>query len=781
MTNTASLPKLLLLLLALLLLATSPASLGAQQLSDVIEIRGVVRDANGDPIVDVSVSASPATAEVATDAQGRFTIELPPGSYRLQARHPNFEDAVVELDVSSASPLVTVTMAAAVVLAEIDVAASYGIDRSEPIATGALSSTELLSLPRLGNDLFRGISAIPGVTGNDTGAQFNVRGGLVRDSSIFLDGLEIFEPYHLKDYQGGIFSIVDPDVIGSLDLIPGGLPSEYGDKMAGVLDMTVADPGPGLRGHVGMSLSSVWAAATGRWGRDDQSRWRFSARRGFLDLVSDGGGEDGQETIGDGPQYWDFHGKLDHSFSDSHSLAFSVLTSDDSLMQTELEPDDFGFTETEQVDSTYGNSYAWLTHQGVLSDRLFANTLLSSGIVDQDRRASDLGFGLASSIRDARTMDVFTLRQDWNQQLSDRHFLKWGAEARSYDVTYDYLNELAIDGLLGGNETTRFAGDFSSTAYSAYFADRFRLAPSLVLEAGVRYDQQSLTDDDQISPRFNLIYDLEKGGVLRASWGSYYQSQRPNELQVEDGETSFLPAERATTATIGWERSYGRYNVRADGYYRDISSPRPFYANIFDITNPNPETTRDRIRIAPESSAAHGLELFVTRRAGKKFDWWASYTWSEVTDQLDGVDTPRFYDQSHALSFSGTYRLSPKWSLTALFNFHTGWPTTAISGRTAPGPDGDPIVVPVLGTYNAQRLDDYHRLDLRVSRFVKFRSGRSLELFVDVQNLYGRDNQAGFVVDDRNFAILPNGEVQYTPLVESWLGVLPSFGVSFRF
>ena len=380
-------------------------------------------------------------------------------------------------------------------------------------------------------------------------------------------------------------------------------------------------------------------------------------------------GEDGEQTIGDGPQYWDFLGKLEHSFTDSQSLTLSVLTSDDSLEQTEIEPDDFGFLETEIVDSTYGNSYAWLTHQGVLSNSLFVETLLSAGAVEQDRRAAESGFGVTAAIRDVRDMDVFTLRQDWNAQLSDRHYLKWGIEARTYEVAYDYLNELAIHGVFGGNDTTRFLGDFSSEAYSAYFADRFRLTPSLVLEAGVRYDQQTLTDDDQVSPRINLVYDLEKGGAMRASWGSYYQSQRPNELQVEDGETNFLLAERADTAAIGWERNFGRYNVRADAYYRDISSPRPFHSNVFDVTNPNPETTRDRIRIAPESSSATGLELFVTRRGGKKFDWWASYTWSEVTDTIDGLDTPRFFDQPHAVSFSGTYRLTRKWRLTGLFNF----------------------------------------------------------------------------------------------------------------
>ena len=38
---------------------------------------------------------------------------------------------------------------------------------------------------------------------------------------------------------------------------------------------------------------------------------------------------------------------------------------------------------------------------------------------------------------------------------------------------------------------------------------------------------------------------------------------------------------------------------------------------------------------------------------------------------------------------SGTYPISPKWTITGLFNYHTGWPTTAVSGRAVVDPDGE--------------------------------------------------------------------------------------------
>lgn len=756
----------------------------AQDASVSTLVEGDVRSEAGGPLGGVEITLNPGlAAKAVSDAEGAFEVRLPPGTYEATAELAGFEPVTRELVVLEGEhgQLSFTLGVAETILAEIDVTASYGIDRTEPIATGALTSAEVLALPRLGNDLLRGIRAIPGVTAREVTAQFNVRGGLVRDTTIRIDGLEIFEPYHVKDFDSGIFSIVDPEVIGSLDLIPGGFPAEYGDKMAGVLDLTTAEASSDLSGHLGISILSLWAGASDSLGAEDDTRWRVSGRHGVIEFLNGDEVEEDEVRTASGPRYWDFFGRVEHSFAPANTLSVSALLSNDSFEEEEMELDDFGDPESDTIDSEYENSYVWLNHRAAIGDSMLVETVLSAGTVEDDRRATEEGVGASAAIRDLRAMDVFGLRQDWRFQLSPSHYLKWGGETRSYDVSYDYTNDFAFDGVLGSNGLTRFMDSFSAESHALYFADRFRIGDALVLELGARYDRQTHTDEDQLSPRLNLVYDLGRAGTLRASAGHYHQSQRPNELQVEDGESAFFPAERADTLVLGWERPVGSYNLRIDAYARDIDSPRPYYDNIFETTNPNPEATRDRILVAPESSNARGLEIFASRRGVGRFNWWGSYTWSEVTDRLDGRDVPRSFDQTHAVSLSGTYPIGPKWTLTGLFNYHTGWPTTAVSGRAVAGPDGTIGIEPVLGDLRAERLDDYHRLDVRVSRFVEFASGNSLEFFVDVQNVYVRENVAGFLVDDRNFTLLPSGEVEYLEITEETFPVVPSFGVGFSF
>jgi outer membrane cobalamin receptor len=760
------------------------SSVAAQDAPLSTLVTGTVRSEVGQPLAGVEVTVIPGpAAKAVSDAQGTFRLQLAPGTYEATAQLAGFEPVTEQLVVREGEGgLLAFTLGVAeTILAEINVAASYGIDRTEPVATGALTSEEVLALPRLGNDLLRGIRAIPGVTASEVTAQFNVRGGLYRDAAIRIDGLEIYEPYHVKDFDNGIFSIIDPEVIGSLDLIPGGFPAEYGDKMAGVLDLTTARPSSELSGHLGVSILSFWAGAAGSLGAGDETRWRVSARYGVIEFVNGDEEEEDEVRTASGPRYWDLIGRVEHSFSPANVLSVSALLSRDSLEEEETELDDFGDPESDTIDSEYENSYLWLNHEVAINDSMFVHTVLSTGRVEDDRRATEEGVGANAAIRDLRAMDIISLRQDWSFQLSPKHYLKWGGEARSYDVSYDYTNDFAFDGVLGSEGLTRFMDSFSAESQALYFADRLRIGDALVLELGARYDRQTHTDEDQLSPRLNLVYDLGRAGTLRASAGHYHQSQRPNELQVEDGESAFFPAERADTLSLGWERSFGSYNLRIDAYNRDVNSPRPYYDNIFETTNPNPEATRDRILIAPESSNARGLEIFASRRGVGSFNWWGSYTWSEVTDRIDGRDIPRSYDQTHAVSLSGTYPISPKWTITGLFNYHTGWPTTAVSGRAVVGPEGAVEIEPVLGDLRAERLDDYHRLDVRVSRFVEFASGNSLEFFLDVQNVYARENIAGFLVDDRNFALLPSGEVEYVEITEESFPVVPSFGVGFSF
>ncbi len=670
-------------------------------------------------------------------------------------------------------------------LDEIVVTASHSILRDEPVSTVGLDREEIKKLPHFGDDLFRAITVLPGTSANDFSAAFNVRGGFNREVLARIDGVEVYEPFHLKDFQG-VFSILDPNITGGVDLTPGGYPAEYGDRMTGVLDMTTTHPTE-LRTNFGVSFSNIWAGTAGTFA-DGKGRWVGSARRGFLDLVLklSGAGED-EENPGDedpAPRYWDLFAKVDYDLTPAHTIGFKVLAAIDTLDFDEREDD-----ESFKADTSYGNQYVWATHLGLLSSKTFVETVLSAGKIDRDRNALFTEISPADFfvISDQRDTEVLTLRQDWNHQLSDRQYLKWGFELRSWDASYDYVDQADLSDpindprFLPGNRQTEFEESFSSSQYGLYVADRFRFLSRFTVELGARWDRMTLTDEDEVSPRVNLVYDFKSGGVLRAGWGYFYQSQRPYELLVQFGETEFQRSERAEHWILGYETDLGtKYRLRTDAFRRSIVDPQIRYETLFDPFNSFPEARIDLIEIRADSAQSHGLEVSLRARQSSKLNWWISYAWSKVEDQLAERDVRRSIDQTHALTASANWQPARKWSLTWVWLYHTGWPTTSVSAQLARNAAGETFIDYTVGRFYAERLDDYHRLDFRASRTSKLGPGL-LTAFLDIRNLYNRSNPRGVAITDPDFIRQPSGSIDVFFPTEDWLPILPSIGVSYEF
>jgi outer membrane receptor protein involved in Fe transport len=750
-------------------------------------VQGKVSSVSEQTIADIELRLEPHLGKVTVGPDGSYEITgLLPGRYVLTVEAPGYEPQREELTVHADDGLhrIDVQLKPAYrALGEITVSSSFTLNTTDPAPGVALDRQELLELPHPGDDVIRALPLLPGVTAGDTSGKFNVRGALFREVLFQLDGLEIYEPYHLPDYEG-VFSIIDPRLLADVQLFPGGFTAEHGDRSAAVLDLTTIRPRGKAVGELGLSFMTIWGNGQGGFA-GDRGTWFGSVRRGFLDLILDMVGPEDSETErseGNGPAYWDINGKLGYEVAPTHQVTARLLWSIDTVDAEEWEVED-GYPEHEYWDTSYGNSSLWIEDSLVLGDQTFVSSVLSSNTVDRDRVAAGEDYNGTSSIRDERDLTVLGLRQDWSLQASRAHYLKFGLDVRQYDVHLDYENQYTHAG--GEPEGRAFVGDSTSASYGIYGADRFRLSRHLTAELGVRWDRNELTDDDRWSPRVNLVWALTPATVLRSGWGHYYQSQRPHELQVEDGETEYHHAERAEHRTFGfehwWQTDAGHWSIRAEVYQRLMTDLRPRYENLFNVFQLYPETSYDRYRIAPDSAEARGAELLLARRGAGRLDWWVSYAWSEVTDEVEGRDVPRQFDQTHAVTLSAIWRPGSRWTVAGTWIYHTGWPTTAVSGELVASPSGEPEIVPILGPVHDERLPAYHRLDLRLTR--RFELGRrgTLETFFEVQNAYDRLNVSGYTVDDRAFSITADGDVIYSPRPEEWLGVVPSIGICWRF
>lgn len=633
----------------------------------------------------------------------------------------------------------------------------------QPVAPLSISREEIESLPHLAGDLFRALSLLPGTAANDVTARFHVHGGRRDEVLILLDGQELYEAYHLPEFDRAV-SVVEAGSLAGASLSTGAFPASHGDRMSGVFDMTTAIPSGPRQTRLSLSLITALAASGGAF-HGDRGSWLASARRGAIDLAS--------RLLGrEDPAFWDLFGKVGYRFGERNSLRAHLLLAGDTLDFQEAPAG-----EKKRFQTDYDSSYLWLTHQATVGDRLLVETTASASELDRDRLGAEGEEEQSFDIVDRRETDVLALGQSWTLQAG--HTLKGGFEGRRYAATYDYFSRLEPDFELSTELAepreglTRFADRFRGDHLGAFLTDRFSPREPLTLELGLRYDRHTLTADTLLSPRISLAWRLGENGVVRASWGHFHQSQRPYELEVEDGETRFSPAERSEHRVIGYERVLGHREgsflraLRVEAYQRLIRDPRPRHENIFEPVNAFPEAEPDRFRISPESSRAEGIEMMLRGAAGRRTSWWINYALASAGDRIRGAEVRRQTDQPHAINLYVDTLLGKSWSLSAAWRYHTGWPTTPVFAGT--DEDGGPI--PVLGKLNSERLPSYHRMDLRASRDWQLRSSR-LTFFVDLQNVYNRRNVGGFDLRVDDDAIVADPE--------RWPGFFPSLGITWE-
>ena len=641
-------------------------------------------------------------------------------------------------------------------------ASRYEISRELSSSRFLLDQRSIQNMPDLGEDPIRVTQRLPGAAASGASARAHFRGGEQNEIGIMLNGQWLFDPFHVRDYQN-IFSAIDARAIDGVEVYTGGFPVRYGDRMSGLVLMDSLELEKPRHNEIGVSVFNTSILTAGEKG---DNSWLFSARRGNLDLVID-------PKFGK-PSYFDVFGEYEIEFSPAARLSFNTLYADDKIeLVLETDPQ-----ELERVTSDTHNAQFWLQLESDWSDRLSSNTVLA--LVDySNHRVGETTDAekMVAAVNDERDVRQVSFLQDWLWAPSETHRTQWGLHVIYSDAQFRYDGRAEYGGLpailldpVTSIERSAAASP-NGASYAVYVSDRWKLSKRAVVEWGLRWDDQTYTDlgsDAQLSPRINLMYRTSENTELRLSAGRYQQSQPVQSLQIEDGVTHYWPAQRADQLVAGVHyRAPGDSVIRVEAFLKDISKVRPRYENLFDPLGILPELQADRVRIAPTGARARGIEISADRNTGS-WNWWASYTWSEVSDRIDGRDVPRSWDQRHALQAGFAWR-DERWNFSMAASVHSGWPTTGLTldetGGAVPGPR------------NALQLPKYASVDMRLSRTFDVRRG-SLTAFVEISNMFNRRNVCCI---DWDVEESEDGDLVLESSLDYWMPLLPAIGILWEF
>ncbi len=742
------------------------------------KVKGTVVDAaNRQPLTAVTLTLSSPVFERTVTVDGRFELtNIPAGAYRLKATSPGYAEWSQDLEVPAGD---TVALDLALTVGKMPleymVVTPSTFSLLTKAATGGsyLDRETIRNTPHFGDDVYRALRTLPGTSSQDFSASFNVRGGEYREVQVTLDGMELINPFHLKDFTG-LFSFIDPETLDGLELNTGGFAAKHGNTMSGVMEMTTLTP-ERTRSSASISLGNLSFRTEGVFA-GGRGGYLFSGRRGYLDILLSFA-EDEEEMEEQDISYYDSYGKLFYQIGERHRFSASYLLASDSFLEREMEDG-----AIENAEGEYDDLYLWITLTSVWNDRLSTETVLYQGQLSQDRIASGNEGLDIYDFSDRRDLDYQGVKQNWQWALGDRHFMRWGFDARTVDGAYDYRGAFENPVPIGTPEEVTFAVDLepSGDEVGAYVTDRFQIGDRWLFELGLRYDRQTLLGESQWSPRFNTAYRLGRGRTLRLAAGVYHQAERVHDLQVPDGVDTFSKPEKATHWLVGYERRFGNgIDLRIEGYYKDLEDLRTRYENLTRSLTLYPGPSSDRVAIAAESGEVRGLEIVLKQDLGGTFSWFANYAWSRAEDRVSGKDIARPWDQEHSFKANLNYRPGRKWNFNLAWFYHTGWRTTPLELVATTGEDGQREFDIVPGEFFSDTFPAYHRLDLRVNRSVFRKIRRAFELFLDVTNLYNRKNVRGYEEIQVDFDA--NGQPFIVKERETWFPILPTFGLTWRF
>ncbi|MEO8216945.1 MAG: TonB-dependent receptor [Acidobacteriota bacterium] len=587
-----------------------------------------------------------------------------------------------------------------------------------PSSQDSLPGEEINRIPNPSDDAGRAVQHLPGVASSEASAAVNIRGGSPEETIIAIDGLELSEPFHLKDFFN-VFSSLDATAIGRVDLMTGAFPVEWGDRMGGVVAMNLLSPAaPELtRISLGTLNGSFTSSGTTR---DHGTSWLLSARGLYPDVVMNADREPSQQISTD---LYDLLGKFEHRVGARTTASLTFLGAYDNLGYRNDKPAESAKSVAEET-----SAHVWLTMRTAWSDSTSVRSILAVGRLWRERTGSIAGSD-ALGISDSRGFNFVELKQDWRAALQDSQQFRFGFDAKSSDARYDYTRS-------GGATPpvdTHIRPHEQSVAL--YASDRIRLGSATVAELGIRWDRQSMAADSQLSPRLNVLWQLRPDSDLRLGWGRYYQSQRLNELQVEDGLTRLAEPELAEHRTVSFEHRFTPgLALRVEAFDKPMRHVRPRFENMLNPIDIFPEAQEDRVEVAPSRSRARGLELRLVGNGGGRVAWWVSYARSRATDTINGLDVSRSWDQPNAANGALSFEVSHGLSASMAGSYHTGWPTTPmIAVRTTNG------VELVLGPRNSERLPPWFRVDARLSKEIGTPRGE-LAIILDVVNLTNHKN-----------------------------------------
>lgn len=756
-----------------------------------VTLSGYVRDGkNGESMIGASIGIKELATGTLTNEYGYYAISVPPGNYTLVISYVGYEAQQKPISLTEKTTLNFELTESITTLEEVKIT-----DKAETAnVTDLKMSTEKMSvemirkLPQLFGevDVIRTLMLLPGIQNAGEGTTgFYVRGGGQDQNLILLDEAPVYNASHFL----GFFSVFNSDAIKDVEIYKGGIPAQYGGRLASLLDIRMKEGNNkkfSASGGIGTISSRLTLEAPIV---KDKSSFMISGRRTYADMFLKMAPN---KDIRDNSLYfYDLNTKVNYTVNEKNRLYLSGY----------FGRDNFAFANVFSLG--WGNATGTLRWNHLYNEKLFSNTTAYFSNYDY---ALTIDAGV-SNFKWSSNMQEGGIKQDFTWYVNQKHRLQFGFQGAYRVFKPGKLEPTSNNSLFAKLESeTKYGAE-----YAAYISDKHKLSSRISLEYGLRLSAyqnfgpgnvwQYQNNDSSQDTTGRKTYD--RGEVYNTYWGleprlagmyllndvssvkiNYNRTRQY--IQLASNSTSALPTDIwipsspyikpqiSDQVAGGYFRNFrnNQYEASAEIYVKSMQNQVDFRDNAQVFFNERIES-----ELRHGVGRAYGTEWMIKKQTGKTTGW-VSYTLSRTERKINGLNEdnwfPARYDRTHSANFILTHQFSKRLSASFAWVYATGNAVTFPAARY----QYNGQIVPLYTERNGFRMPAYHRGDLSATLNSKEKEKRkwNSNWNFSVYNFYMRKN--AFSIYFRQNKDNP----QQTEAVMVYLfGIIPSVTYNFNF
>ncbi|MDX5347405.1 MAG: TonB-dependent receptor [Hymenobacteraceae bacterium] len=746
--------------------------------AQTLKVSGHVTDAeNGEALIGASVFVESLRSGTTSNYYGFYSLALPQGPVKLTVTYLGYEKVEKELNLQQDITLNLKLKQVKNNLSEVVITAGANEDKeavtSTQMSTLKITPAQIRHLPAIGGevDVIKVMQLMPGVKrGGEGQTGMYVRGGGADQNLIQLDEATLYNVSHLF----GFFSVFNNDAIKDVTLLKGSFPANYGGRISSVMDIRMKEgDSDTLHAEGGIGLLSSRLTLQGPIVKNKLS-FLVSGRRSYIDKAL------GVAGLSVPYYFYDLNAKINYKISDKDRLYYSNYLGNDVLTEPkDLEEKQNGQEEPLKLDFGFklGNVTNTIRWNHTYNNNLFSNLSLIHTRFRYDINGSfdDNKVFIGSKIED------FTLKLDYDYYHSLRHQLKFGVVATRHRFS---PNVISAQGTISEALKSSKGTNIATQEAAVYLLDDYKLNDKLAINYGMRLSGM-LTEGRVYlgpEPRLTATYTLSDNQSVKFGLSRAYQY-----LHMVSSSSLVLPTDLWYPVTKRVKplyadqlaAGYSLYSdklqtlLQVEGYYKRMHNLIEYREGAVLALNDQYEE-----ELVSGMGEAYGMEVFVNKTKGR-FTGWLGYSLSWSTRQFDELNNGnKFYskyDRRHDISIVGSYQVSRRLAVSAVWVYATGQRLTGRTGQFAvPNPALSGIdFIPVYTDKHALRFSPSHRLDFNLILKNKPQKRFQSEWHVGAYNVYNR-------AQPYRVRVVQNGS-GYKFQQVGLFGFIPSISYNFKF